>query len=496
MTLEHVLQSRVRPQPLDELSVLILRAECGARLVGALTLAAAASRLPPPIAARCLASLHKGRVTLGTWGPIARAALHCMGSADPLAPWRALLSTGVHRGIDRWVTDYESSLRHSGRVPPRAATVELRDGLASFLAATCDRMASSVGELSLAGFEGATEVVLRDRQIPCAPYLQRTAAAMQLWDSSSKEEGSVRWHWLDYGLLPAAPVEPTSRSGAEMAPSGVQLALQQTSTRDALSMFLGDTLSHEQAPDGSELVVFATHRHDPFEAAEILVDRWRGRSRPVIIVPIEGAVPALERLADVLSSGRSEPRDVFARWLSERPDLERPVVVYVGLPSDLAVLDRVRRALGDLAVIVLVTTADQIHRRWSIVDRRVARLAEFDDPQASLPLAVEARVREQVTPDRAWELAALDVFDAGDEDARALLVRIADGRGELLDSARCVTWWSDGHLSVAADGALRFAHGGWSALVAGILGQARPSAHEAAWEAGRRLAARSRGNDA
>lgn len=484
-SLSALLAAGVRPRPGDELATLIARAEQGSRIAGAIALAAAWRELSPAAAARAIAGLE--RSLLSTWGRITRDAIQHLPPGHALSSWRAWLSPDPvrgARGLDRWVTDYETSLRHAGRASPRSMTGALCAQLAGFLDVMCERLAAPE-DLVIEALGPATVVRCGDEAWPTSPFLEIDAGVLSLWDTSSG--GS--WHWLAY-VLRGSGLRPEPRSRPRAQAAGIHPELARRAADAPLRGLLAATDGLAPPVFDDRLAVLLVPEIEPVERVELLAERWRGRHRAVLTVPIEPDDDPLDQIAARVVVKAESAHAALMAWRERDAELE-VVVAVAGRPRSVAPMVAAWRALRGAARLVIVTETAHAHGLWSLNERRELRFVhdEVTDPH---PLAVSARLAAGMSAGAAWQEAALATFALDHPDAFDDLVALARG-ADLLERPNLQALWSRGLIAITGDGAAHLAHPGWSALAAGLAGLAMGSHDRAAWQAGWDLAA-ERGN--
>lgn len=494
ITLAALLRARVLPDATDGLAELVMRAECGARLIGALALAATAPELPPAMAARVLERIKRSH--LGTWGPITRGCIEQLRTGHPLASWRSLLSPDPvrqRRGLDRWLTDYETALRHAGRRPPPSVTGELRARLAAFLTAQCTQLVEAGPDVLLGGGDEHTVMRFGSEERATAPFLQLAGHALWLWDSPPKRG----WRWLAYPLT--GPGSTKSPGGAPEArtlaspepPVGALLELHRRGSLDPVATFLGRETAADPPPDDAGLPVVVVDEVGLAERAEALVESWRSPCRAVLLIGVDGDEVALDQIQTIVGLGTASARSVLESWRRHHPALEAPVVGVVGQPRRVQSLVDARRALHGVASLVVITTSEHAFGHWSAAERRPLRVVRDGTPDRR-PLAVSARLREGIDAAQAWIQGAVETFRLDEPDALDDLVALVRG-ADLLERARFRAYWEIGLVEIDRDGAARLSHPGWSALAAALAGMPCPETEREAWEAGRRMVAERAG---
>lgn len=479
-----LLADMVAPHAADELATLIGRAELGARLVGAIALTAAARSLSPPTAAGMLGRLDRSH--LGRWGPITRISIEQLPAGAPLASWRALLSRDPvrdERGLDRWVTDYETALRHAGRPPPASLLALVRDQITAFLTAMCERLAAEVTDLAVDGQGEETVARAAQRQWPTSPFLELDGAAVRLWDSPP--DGA--WAWLRYRL--ANPWEPPEMVPPVPAPParGALLELRTRAAAEPVSGLVGAAEGIPPPAVDDAVAVVAVDDVDLLERADALVERWRGPRRPVLMIGVDGDEVPLERLQVRVTAGDRSARQALAEWRGRHPELETIVVAMVGRPRRVELVDDARRALHGIARVVVITASEHVFGQWSPLQRQRLRIVR-DVAADGRPLAVRARLQVARPVEAAWIEAATEVFALDRPESIGDLIALAHG-ADLLERRGLLALWERGLIAITRDGAARLAHPGWSALACGLAGVSGPPHQDEAWAAGRRLAA-------
>ena len=502
--LHTILDEHVAPRGVDDILNTCHRAINGARLIGGLSVAAAAEEgLAVGVAATLLRWLRRPQT--GLWGRATRQALLLLDGDHPLAEWKASLPTNPlaqERALDRWVTDYESSLRHSGRRPPPGCAARVHEELCDGISRLCRQLAEGP-PLHLDGSGHETVAVHYKGRFTIAPLVELVDDELWLWDGKSGSKSGMQW----IRLHPTEAALTGEDRQADHREVGVTARLHDAAGGDPLETYLDPARS--SSPLGLEegLTVMLT-RHAPDEVAEDLAREWKSDRRPVVVLPyIEDGLASdtsaellLRRLGLLVSEAANvSPGSAFRRWRAQRAGLEPTVVLLAGRRVMPPGLELVQERLGATARVVAVVNGHVFKHQWPSRDRVKHAVGDADAivstacssaaPEApDLPAEVEARLRAGAGLQEAWEEAATETFDLVDVEHLRRLLDILDGKVGLLEDDDALRMWQEGLLEVAPVGSVDLCHAGWRALVAGARGEAAPAGHDEAWRAGAALA--------
>lgn len=489
MNLTDLLDAYVLPAEGEDILGTCHRADVGARLVGGLVVAAVAA-LPPPGPPALLSKWLK-RPSTGAWAQATRLALSFLDRrAHPLGPWAGLRQHegADERAIDRWLTEYETSLRHSGRVPLPSQVAGLHRALSDGLRRLCARLVDGcVSPLALAGTGRATRMVVGAVAVPTAPFVELAGDELWLWDGQAGNKEGCSWNAVRVvaGRLAIRRVEDRATPWRTI---GAAAALADQPRAEPLAPFAAKTVADVPRPDlDGRPTAYLVTSGDAFAAAEALASSWRTPARPVVVLGGGTGDDLDDRLAEMLFDDKGSPADALAQW-SRGPGHEPAILLVAGAALDPRAVAIFAEPLAAVATIVVVTPAHTFDHRWSPKTREGFRVRR-DQSQADAPEAVEARLRCGLDAVAAWSEGARDVFGIVDAASLRRCVDAMQGRLGLLEAEDCMSWWIGGAVAVAPDGQLRPGHAGWDALLAGLLGGPAPADHAAAWQAGRALAA-------
>jgi hypothetical protein len=462
--LSDILAEHVEPRSGDGLPTLLLRADQGARITGALVAAATAHGPEAPRLAGSILSLMERTVT-GLWMYNTRLCmLERAVSGGAASAWAGL--TAAHLGVgerclDRWLTGYEVSLRHGGFSPPREVAERHRHDLAEGLGRLCQELVAR-DDAKLEG-EGADT---RAWGQPCAPFLELVGGQVHLWERRNRQHATWR-------VLPGGTIRAAARERAEVG-----------AWRHLMSMVPGEPLQALTGegsgvlPPGHQVIVRPV-AGELLLAAQRLARELRRPDRPALVAPLAPGESDLGAVVgQVVPVGR-DPVAGLRGWSGARP-----VLIVFG-PADGDALVRLGEQARGVCRLVAVVPA-WAPERWRPLSRRELRV-EAEAGDDGMPSTVRAVV---ATDDVArWAIAAVSELGLGTEEGRSALHSLSSAMACPLTEPRGLVWrwWSDGHLAADAAGRLAFRHPGWRALAAGMLNGPCPEGDEAPWAAGRRL---------
>lgn len=473
---DSLLNRYARSRDGDSLNETIRRAENGIRMVGAAVVSTAATLQPAPGPAALMLRLLK-RPLAGSWARATRVGLYLLAAAHhPLAVWAGLRESsfdGRGRPIDRWLTEYETSLRHGGRNPPALAEQGLRETLAADVVVLCQRLCEHPGvELPIEGSGEETRL----NGAPCAPFLTAADRGLLLWDGVAGRRGG---RWID-----AETDESIERRETNWE-VGAAALLRELGGDDPFAPFLGEGDTAAETTSG-QLTVFTTPGGDPLELAEHLAARRRSRSRPVIVVPLIDSDAPLSALRLMVGD---DPRLSNAGALQRLKDWngKRPLVLFAGAAVDAPTALALEEALAATAALGVVTR-QHVLARWPPEVRRRFALVGDDGRLANVPEPVRAQLAANRPPDLAWAYSAMAHFDVADRPSMERFLRLRSGLLDPLQDDVVREWWERGDLLVGADGRVSLADRGWAALAEGLAGVRSAEASDA-WRGGVWLAA-------
>jgi hypothetical protein len=452
------LEEWVVPSDGDGLFELLLKADLGARIIGALALVAATHRERGDRLAIARRIKWVDTATTGTWMYLTRACLLADGLSRrpelPSARWRPLLarmSGAPERPIDAWLTPFEVSLRHSHRLPdkPQAAMCAR---MRAELRGLCEAILATGDDPEITG-EGADS---RAWDLPCVPFLAVEGSGLLLWEN---RRNTARWRRVPGGHI----VEDV------LDPFGGARSVYGSLCSDPLVAATGED---EMPPPRLRVIPV---EGDPSEIAEDLASTWRVRHRPVVVVHATLGDDLGSRLDDVLGceSGAKEPEGTASvRALGAWQGL-RPTVVFAGRlePAHLLQIAQMASPKADLVAVVPARLTEQ----WSPLHTRQAVLDPVYDGAALPPAVAEHAGRPEGDQ---WLLGAMAAFDLKDAGDLAFVERLLAGTVDVLagdeDGVRARAWWERGDLRIDGAGRPSLRHPGWRALAAGLLGHGCP----------------------
>lgn len=479
--LSELLRDCAAPRPGDATLEMLRRAEMGVRLVAATCAAVLADSREPPAGVATAARQWLERTGMFGLGRTTQVVLKHLENTDaPIAGWAALLHGRVDarscRPVDRWLTDYESTLRHAGRNPPRDTMDKLDAAFRRQLGELLRRLDELIGDdVTIAG-EGEETVVAG---LPSWPLLCRTGANISVWD---RRQGKRRGRWLDLRTRDSwfAPIDPGAL--------GVLTALERVSRGAVLAAFCG-TVERANIDDKRQARVFIADEVSLVVAMDELVNRYRAVERPVVAAFIDDSTSLVDALSDAVTPGEPHRlREAVASWHDETGQM--PVFI---VASDALDAGELRSFYDSVAggVHLWGITRSYTVRRWDPESRRAVSTERYDrDLPPGEPPAVAARLHAGVDELDAWVQGAKEHFGLTDTDKLRRMLTTLSGETSLIGAAEeGMLWWQRGDVSILADGRPKLVHPGWRELVAGLRGEEPNGDRTIAWEAGARLAA-------
>lgn len=489
--LRELLAHYVRPRSEDELYTLIRRAELAARLIGAVLVASAAASTCPAGVARTLLN-YLERPSIGNWSRAAGLSLGVLRSRGAaLASFSSLISHAGERGVDRWVLDYESSLRHSERIPPPYAVRSIRDAIERELARLCSEVLLRCPDLIIVGDGGETQLESSTGRIAISPFLWREGEDLWLWDGKHKKRRDAG-AWLritdPVNPAPTSSLRPNyqQRFGVEWMEIGAASLLKQQIGQNPIAAFCGQTTNpFSAALVSKERAAFLTTHSDPVELAEKLAAAWRTTDRPVFVLEIGIEDDVVSRLHDLLRSESSDPINDLRNFCRMRQS--QPVAIVTGAALSESAAVELETKL-ELCTQVLVLPRHRFLHCWSPELRRRWQVQDQCEDVAAEPFQVIFRRRLGTDAVSAWREALIETFGLTDTLAIGRLLDLLDGRRDLLETPELLESWQRGHLSIGDNGGVELVHRGWQAAIAGLRGgQLPPPPGHDGWRAGREL---------
>lgn len=482
-----LLDAVVRPEPDAPVLPTIVRVQLGAQLLGALLLAAAAPDLTDGQVAVAWRILQRPRS--GSWNQLIRLVLPVLRRVGhPLGAWSTLLRPlPGRRQIDRWLSDYESSLRHHGRLPPSRSLAELVLRLRTEVGRLCDDLGALVPPVRICGNGGETFATCAGQTWRLAPYVKRDGPRFLVW---SGELGKLGAHWLCMteavnGWHASCVVEERS---ADWQRYSVAALLLPRRGEDPLFAYLGLGASLSR-PVFPPLAIAAVTAVDVVGAAEALAAEWRDNVRPVIVIEVDGLTDPATALCNQVGLTADAPGRWLEQWATSRA--AEVVVVFAGanMSSEQVLAAENEFCLsavpGDAPMIkvVICTPAWHVSRAWPMSLRR--RIAVLDVPRGGDdPEPVAVRRAMGNAAESAWRDGGREVLRLFDPPDLIHLEGLFGGRVDI--AAHDGPWhaWSAGALTVRPDGSIGCTSPALQAFVAGLLGTEPDDAYREAWMGG------------
>ena len=470
------------------------------------------SSLSPAGTKTCLGLLKRSQS-----GPMALMTrlllIYYSGSSPTLQKLRSFLRPSPSadgRFIDAWISEFEVSLRHSGRSLRPDLLKVAHQKLAKEVRVLCKEIIDEIGDWTI--LKDGREAILQTDvgEAPLWPLLVFENKCLKIWDGIKGEKGFFRQMALKInkpnGSVERELIIIEDSDWKKDGITGAMFAVM--AETDPLSWFTDDikknSLKVTQDYSKHNVCVPVSGGTQHAVASE-LCQRLRGRQRPVLLLDLHTGYDSVEQLNLLLGThikycGDSEPIvKILSSWRDEKrknqDKVDTPILVLAMSTREYTHIEKLERQFGDLLQLVVVVNDRHLMHHWPVELRRrfpeldIELFAESVEAQKTLILSY---CRLGLEESEAWLQAGIDCFglkinnseSAENKKIVQKLVDIWKGQRDAFEIPIAYEWFTKGLIYFKPDGRIEAVSEDWNAFWSGFLGAPEPKKQIAPWQAG------------